>query len=115
MFVWRIPSTAEPFLTNFSMMMHHHVPGYHSRKLVCYLQCQSDSEDSLKVTVSTISTELLIFLHPKGGHGIVAVCGSLSVCFCTQKVDMGFSVCVAVLVCAVGTKAKQVVMTLHRG
>ena len=57
-----ISSTAKPFVTKLSMVMRHYGPEHHARRLVCCLQVQGHSEGSKSdMTVSTISTELLIF------------------------------------------------------
>ena len=63
-----ISSTTEPFVTKLGMVMHHHGPECHARRLACYLQGHGHSEGScsLNMIVSTISTELL---PPKGGRG----------------------------------------------
>ena len=41
-----ILSTAEPFVTKFGIVMHHHGPEYHARRLVCCLQFHSITEGS---------------------------------------------------------------------
>ena len=47
-------STAEPFVTELAMVMHHHGPESHER-LVCYLQDHSEGPESY-MTVFTTST-----------------------------------------------------------
>ena len=63
-----ISSTAEPFVTKFGMvmMMHHHGPECHAKRLVCCFQGQGHSKGSYdqNMTVSTVSSELLILLLP---------------------------------------------------
>ena len=39
-----ISSTVEPFVTKLVMVMHHHGPESHARRLVCCLQVQGHSE-----------------------------------------------------------------------
>ena len=58
-------SAAELLIIIHGMVMHHHGPECHAKRLVCYLQGQGHSDGSIiKKTVSTIFTELLIFLQP---------------------------------------------------
>ena len=47
-FVWiiDISSTAKPFVTKLVMVMHHHGPECHTRRLVCYFHGQGHSESS---------------------------------------------------------------------
>ena len=60
-----ISSTAEPSITKFGTVVHHHGPECRARRLVCCLQIQSHwGHTQSNMTVSTISTELLIFLQP---------------------------------------------------
>ena len=60
-----ISSAAKPSITKLGMMMQNLGPKCHARRLVCCLQghghCELIESD---MTVSTISTELLIFLQP---------------------------------------------------
>ena len=64
-----ISATAEYFATKLSMMMHHHGPECHAKRLICYFQgrghCKS-SYDQNK-TISTVSFELLILFATKLG------------------------------------------------
>ena len=50
-----------------SMVMHHHEPGCHMKKLFCYLQGQGQMAHLhvyyQNITISTISSELLILLQ----------------------------------------------------
>ena len=56
--------TAEPFVAKRGMEAHHYEPECHARRLICFLQCQGHRECSYTdVTVSTKSTELLLFLQ----------------------------------------------------
>ena len=41
-----ISPTAELFVTKLGMVMHHHGPECHAKRLVCYLQGQGPSEGS---------------------------------------------------------------------
>ena len=54
--------TAEPFVTELGIVMHHHELGCHAKRFVCYFQGQGHSNGSYdqNVTVSTIFSELLI-------------------------------------------------------
>ena len=41
-----ISSTAEPFVTQLGVVMHHHGPECYARRLVCCLEVQGHSDDS---------------------------------------------------------------------
>ena len=62
-----ISSTAEPFVTKLGIVMHHHGPECHARRLVCCLPSSGSQWRCIQsdMTFSIISVELVIFLKPK--------------------------------------------------
>ena len=60
-----ISSAAEPSVTKLGMVMQHHGPKCHARRLVNYLQVQGHNEGLFdQIQLSVICAELLICLQP---------------------------------------------------
>ena len=58
--------TIKNFVTKLGMVVYHHAAECHVKKIVCYLPGQGHSEGlhHQNMNVSTISSELMILLHP---------------------------------------------------
>ena len=60
-----ISSASEPSVTRLGMVMQHHGPKCHARRLVNYLQVQGHNEGLFdQIQLSVICAELLICLQP---------------------------------------------------
>ena len=89
-----IPSTAKPSVTKLGMVMHHHGPESHARRLICCLQVKGHSEGSynrvrlyqIYWTTDLFATTFNWIVH----HHILTIALWLTILLCTERVGWGW-------------------------